>query len=338
MYIIIHSKKRNQDFKVLLKSYRIDHAIDIASDSFEFITGNNNYEISSIISAGDFLQFYINNVLAVEGNIDDVDIEYTVSSNDIRLTGRDIIATLLDNDANPNTYNKMGLNDYMAIALPPYGINFNSTDNNKFDKITVSPGDTEYSVIEGLCGQRNLIPLYDVTNKKLLCTKPISTTNASYTFSNDMAGCLRIKDCQITISNDIKNEVIVYGGDYETNKNIKGIYSDPKLTTTKKRSILNQSDIENIADASKKAKEEFYNVNKNALSVQITTRTLNPIFSNTCIRVYIKKISFDAYLLVDSVSYTKNDTEGALTKINLKLMPGISVSFGNNDIPTLPIL
>ena len=341
VHAVVRSFRLQQDFLLKLKSYRVEHAVEIAADAFEFVTSNYNYEVSNVISAGDFVRFFVGEELAMEGIIDDIDIEYTNDSNDIRLTGRDVMSRLLDNDANPNTYNKLGLSDYLAIVMKPYGIKYHSLDNTKFDKITVSPGENDYSVIERLCKERNLVPLYDVNSQTLWCTKPrAETTGIVYTFSNDydvFPTAFKIKDCQISISNDIRHEVIVYGGDYEENKNIKGSYKDPRLSVTKRR-ILNESSIETNSAAENRAKEEFYSLNKNALTIEISTITLKPVFVNMCARVYIKKIGFDGYLLIDSVRYTKSITAGSITNITLKLMPGQTVNFKNNVIPTLPVL
>lgn len=338
-YATVYSQKRGIWYRInTIKSYRIDQAIDVAADNFEIVLGNPNYSTSKLISSGDKLRFYINDILAMEGFIDDVDIEYTLGSNDIRLTGRDFMSVLLDNDANPATYNNIGLQDYIGKVLPQYGVNkWTSSNNTKFDKIVVSPGENEYSVIERLCQERNLIPIYIVEDQKFYCSNRISTTNESYYFSNDYSDTIKILDCQITISNDIKNEVIVYGGDYEKNKNLKGTYKDSYLKT-KKRRVINDGDIEKIADAEKRAKEEFYNINRNALTVQIKTNTKQVYHINKCARVTILKAGFSAYLLVDSVSYSKDVSNGSITNLTLKLMPGVGVSYEGNDIPILPKL
>jgi prophage tail gpP-like protein len=334
----IISNKTKVAYKINhIKSYKIETSIDIPADSFEIIIGNFNYEVSDCISAGDKIKFYIDGDLALEGYIDDIDLEYSMESNDIRITGRDEISTLLDNDAKSKTYNKIGLKDYLKKILPSYNIEYSCSSNSKFNKVTVSPGETEYNVIERLAKDRNLTPVYNIFESKLELVKPVSTKNCTYYFNNKSNYGIKMSDCQITISNDIKNEVIVYGGDYEKNKNIKGTYIDSNLKT-KKRRILNESDIEKSSDAKKRAKEEFYNINKNALTVQITTYTKKPIYINKSARVKIPKMEFDAYLLIDSVSYTKNNESGSITNITLKLMPGIKVSFKNNDIPLLPEL
>jgi prophage tail gpP-like protein len=338
-YIQITSAKNGNVYKInTLKDYNVDQSIDVPADAFEFIVGNNKYELSKIIAAGDKLNFYVGNKLAMEGFIDDVDFSYTLGDNDLRITGRDYMSILLDNDANPKTYNKLGLKSYLDKIMPLYKISKYSSDSNStFDKIAVTPGENEYSVIEKLASQRNLIAFFDPYDRIFKCTKLVSSTDVTYKFSNDLKDGIRIKDAVIGVSADIKNEIIVYGDNYDENKNIKGSYKDSSIKINKKR-IMNESDIESSKDAEKRAKEEFYNANKNALSVKIITNTKLPIFINRSALVQIDRVGLKCYLLVDSVSYTKNSNSGSITTINLKLMPGIKASYGSNQIPTLPKL
>jgi prophage tail gpP-like protein len=338
-YIKVESKKNGAIYKINnLKQYNIEQSIDIPADSFEFVIGNKGFEISKIVSAGDKLSYYIDNKLAMEGYIDDSDFAYTIGDNDIRLTGRDKMSTLLDNDANPTTFYKLGLYGYLQKIMPKYGITkYGSSSNESFDKITISPGENEFSIIERLAKQRNLITLFDPYDQTFKCTKIVSSTAQTYKFSNDVNNSIRIKEAIISVSADIKNEVIVYGDNYEKNKNIKGSYKDSRLNIRKRR-ILNESDIETSKDADKRAKEEFYNLNKDAFSIKIVTNTKLPIFINQVAYVQINKVGLKCHMVVDSVSYTRNENSGSLTTITLKLMPGISVNYGSNQIPTLPKL
>jgi prophage tail gpP-like protein len=332
----VYSKKTGNIYDIVyLKTFNIETSMDVPADAFEVVTGNPDYQVSDVISSGDKILFYINEELAIEGYIDDLDVEYTKDSNNIRITGRDELAILLDNDALPKTYNKLGLKDYMSKVLPGYGVKFDCDSNSAFKKITISAGENQYGIVERLAKERNLKPIYNIKEGRLDVKKPISTKDYTYYFSNTSPYGIKMLDCQITISNDITNEVIVYGG--SDKKQIKGSYIDNSLKT-RKRKILNESDIEKVSDAQKRAKEEFYNINKNALIVKISTPTKKPIYINKCARVKIDKINFDAYLLVDSVNYRKSIDSGSITDITLKLMPNIQVNFNYNDIPKLPEL
>lgn len=337
-FISVVSLKTGKTFKITaFKSYNVEQTIDIPADAFNFSLGNYNSEISDNISAGDKLFYVVNNTIALEGYIDDITPEYSKDSNDIKIIGRDKMSVILDNDATPKTYYNIGLNDYLAKVLPQYGItNYIVENNAKFKKIVVSPGENEYSIIERLAKERNLTVFYD-SKGVLQCTKLNSSTSQIYTFSNDLPDALRIKKADINISADVRNEVIVYGENKKGKSHIIGSYKDTNLKV-KKRKILNESDIDTKSDAENRAKIEFYNINKSAFSITITTRTKVPIFLNSIARVYIKRLGLDCKMLVDAVIYSKDAQRGSETTIVLKLIQGVKVSFKNNNIPILPKL
>lgn len=332
-YLDVYNLKSGNVYRIKeFKSYDIEQDIEIPGDYFEFVIGNENYEVSNLITAGDKIEFFIDGKKTLTGYIDDIDIAYSVTENDIRIVGRDLMAILLDNDAEPKTYNNMGLKDYMDKVLPKYGIkDYSSSSNKKFKKITISPGETEYAVIERLSKERSLQPLYNADGK-FTCTKLNSNKEHNYLFSNDDKDGIRIKNMAVTISSDIVNEVKVYGGDYEKNKNITGIYKDNNLKISKRR-IYNESDIESNNAANDRAKEEFYNINKNAFVVNIVTTTKQPININNIARIKVKKMGLNCLLLVTKVRYHKSIQSGTITNITCKLIQGVRVTYKNHNIP-----
>lgn len=337
-YILVHNLKSGYVYKITdLKQYNVEQDIDIPGDHFDFIIGNKNYTVSKLIGTGDKLEFFINGKKTLVGYIDDVYINYGLSENNVRIVGRDLMAILLDNDAEPKTYNNLGLKDYMDKVLPKYGIkNYSSSSNKKFSKIVIEPGESEYSVIERLSKERGLKPIY-MPDGVLRCTYLNINKSHNYLFSNTSKSGIKIKNMDITISSDIVNEVKVYGGDFEKNKNITGSYKDTRLKINKRR-ILNESDIENNNDAKTRAKEEFYNINKDAFIITITTTTKQPIKINNTARVTVNKIGLNCLMLVNKVVYEKSLSSGTITTITLKMIQGVRVNFRNNDIPLLPVL
>ena len=113
-YAIIINKKTNKKYKInLFKQYIIDQSVDIPADYFSFIVGNYNSEISNAISAGDEVNFYINNELVLNGLIDELDVILNTDTNDVEIIGRDKTSILLDNDAIPATLYNMDILTYL---------------------------------------------------------------------------------------------------------------------------------------------------------------------------------------------------------------------------------
>lgn len=330
----ITSVKTNYVYEVRnIKSYKIEQSIDIAADAFEIVFSNKDSQITNIIGAGDSVEIFVNNKSTMKGIIDDLDAKYNIESNDARITGRDPMSILLDNDATPKTYYNLGIKSYMDKILPKYNIkNYSSSSNKSFDKIVVSPGESEYTVLERLSKERGLTLYYD-SDGYLRCNNLRSDSSENYTFSNNIDKAIKILDATVSVSNDIRNEVVVYGGDSEESK-LKGSYKDSTLKT-KKRRVINESDVEKESDAIKRAKEEFYDINKKAFTISITTTTKQPIFINYVARIKINRLNLDVKMLIDSVSYTKS-TSGTITEIGFVLIQGVKTTWKNNDIPVLP--
>lgn len=343
VYLMVHSRRLNRKYKIsAFKSYRVEQSIDIPADGFSFSVSNINYEVSNVVSAGDYCWFVINGDIALKGYIDDIIIDYGSDGTYVTFNGRDRMATLLDNHAWAKTYTNMSLKTYLGKILKPMNIKWNSSSTTKFKKITIEQGESEYAVIERLAKDRNRVVYFD-SDEVLQVGYLASSREPTYTFSNTIPG-IKVTDVQVSISNDIRDKVVVYGektiktkGKKDKTAKIRGEYEDKKLKTFK-RKLVNDSAVETTKEAIQRAKEEFYEINKDAFIVNITMETSKVIKINRCARVYISEMGLNVHLLVDSVEYTEDDTNGAVTNITLKMMPGISVSYKNNDIPTLPKL
>lgn len=339
-YMKIKSKKTGKTFihrKII--SYKVEQSIEIPADAFEVLVENKENDIMNNISSGDTVSLYLNNKIILIGIIDNLNLSLNARIDSVTITGRDFMSSLLDNSATIKTYYKLTLKDYLTTALGRYNIPLGYIyPTSKFDKIVVDPGENEYQVIERLCDQKNLVPYYD-SNGKFQCSKIVSSKATKYHISNDYSTTIRYKDIDIDISNDIVNEVIIFSSGGEKKKNIKGSHKDSSLRTRKRR-IINEDDVKNSTDANNKAKQEFFNINKEAFSISVTIPNINGIVIpiNSVVRVTIKKISLDCYLYVDMIDYYHSMEVGNTIFLKLKLMPGIDVNYKNNDIPLLPKL
>lgn len=344
--------KRGNDGRTFIveavQSYKIEQAVDVPADAFNITVPNIDGAVSDAVSPGDFFNFYFGDKRVMRGIIDDFDLNLSNKTNDVTISGRDYMSLLLDNNAAPKTLYNLGLNDYLGKVMPEFNIPYSADNNEKFDKIVIDPGDTEYSVIEKLCDKRNLTPIFD-SDGKFKCTKITSSQDPRYHFSNDLPDTIKFTDITIKISNDIVNEVEIYAvnpnsdekdmsEEEKKKKNINGKYRDPNLITKKKK-VMNDSDVDKVEDANRMAKQEFFKVNKNAFTIDITTNNKDghviPI--NTTVRVSIKRFGLDCLLYVDSVDYSR-DTSSDKMSVSLKLIPGVRVQFKGKDIPTLPII
>lgn len=344
-YIIVHNKKSNKKYKVLLtKEYVVDQSINIPADFFSFLLPNIEGQITDKFSAGDEVHFYINDKLALNGIIDDFELTYDSKTNDININGRDKMSLLLDNDAMPDNLYRLNLKQYLEKKVAPYGFSKFEVDNSDIiDKLPITPGSNEFSIIESICKDKNIYPRYEADTLK--CTKLRSDTNADYFFSNEVYRFnnligIKFKKLKATVSSDIKNEIVVFGGHYSrgefTNKNnIKSVVKDETLKVNK-RKVINDDDLESNTQATNLAKKELNNYNRDAFTIELELTTTIPIFINKVAKISIPSIGLDAFMLVTKVQYIKNITSGSITNVTLKLIDGVKVDWRNHNIPLLP--
>jgi prophage tail gpP-like protein len=340
-YFLIKNIKSGKTFKINgFNSYSIDQTVDIPADFFNFNLSNKDAKISSKISAGDEVFFYVDDVLVLNGIIDDMDIIGDIASNSVDISGRDKSLMLLDNDASPTTYYNLNIEDYLKKITTQYGIDkFDIEDKDVFDKIVISAGQSEWGILDDLCKRKGLYPRYDVDT--LRCTSLRADTDVDYYFDNHLDGSIKYKNYRIRISSDVKNEITVYSGsykrgsDFSSSDTIKGTAKDDGLNI-KKRRVMNEQDLENTIEATAVAKQELKLANRKAFTIEMETHTSKPIFINKVAKVTIKDIGLECYMLVAKVQYINNLSVGSITKIELRLMDGISINWDNHSIPTIP--
>lgn len=320
-------------------SYLVDQSLDVAADGFTFSIGDPKHSVSSKISSGDELNFYIDNKLVLNGVIDNTEIIGNNTGSVIEISGRDKSSILLDNDAIPTTLYRLNLKQYLEQKLKKYGFSkFEVSDLSVIDKIVIDPGQTEWGIISDICKKKGLYPRYDLD--VLRCTKLRSDQLADYSFSNNFDYTIKIKNYRISVNSDVKNEVFVYSTDYGrnhkvTSRDIKGSAKDSSLKINK-RMVINDNEIESTSEANKLAKEEMKAVNKNAFTINIEVHTETPIYVNKIARIQIKEIDLDCLMLVNKAQYIKDRSGGSIVRIELKLIEGIAVKWGNHNIPLIP--
>jgi prophage tail gpP-like protein len=341
-YIMVNNAKSGKNYKIEhFNSYMVDQSLDVPADGFNFAINDPQYSVSSKISAGDELDFYVNEKKVLNGLVDTMDINSDPKNGTkISISGRDKISLLLDNDAFPKTLYRLNLKQYLDQTIKSYGFSkITVSDSTPFDKIQINVGESEFTVIQGLCQLKGIYPRYDVDS--FICTMLRADTNRDYLFSNDFTkDSIKIKSYQISISGDVKNEVLIYSATYGRShtvksRNVKASASDPSLHIHK-RIVLNEGNAENAQQAEDVAKKTLKDHNRGAFTITIDTHTDVPIFVNKIAHVVIKSIGLDCYMIVNKTTYTKDKQSGSVTKVELKLIEGVTTTWGNHNIPQVP--
>jgi prophage tail gpP-like protein len=341
-HIIIKNAKTSKEYIVKqFLSYVVDQSLDIPADAFNFTIGDPQYQVSSKISSGDEIFFYVNDELVLNGLIDTINIHGDSKNGTVvDVAGRDKTSILLDNDAFPKIMYRLNLKQYLDQVIKPYGFSKITVDNlTTFDKIQINVGESEWSVIADLCQKKGIYPRYDIDS--FICTKLRADTNKDYLFSNDiLKDAIKIKSYQINISADVKNEVLIYSATYGRSHKVKSrnIKASAKDTTLKikKKTILNDNEAESAEQAFEVAKKTLKDANRGAFQIDLELHTDAPIYVNKIAHIVIKSIELDCYMIVNKTTYSVDKQNGSVTKVELKLIEGVQVNWGNHNIPLIP--
>ncbi len=111
--------------------------------------------------------------VAVVGWVDEVNIEYGRDGHSVRLTGRSQAGDLVDCDCIPPwEYLNLTLTAAVARLIAPYNMTVTAEVDvgEPFERVTINPGESVWTVIERLCRLRAVLCITD-TGSRLLLTR-----------------------------------------------------------------------------------------------------------------------------------------------------------------------
>lgn len=306
------------------KEYRVDIDLETDTDGFDFVFQNPHGYYTSLFSRFDPVDIYINGHPCVTGRIDSVEYEWDDTDSFIHITGRDIAAVLVDNDALPCT--KMNVNPiaYINEKCAEYGIKKvkSTVDMSVVDKLIIGTGETEISVMNNMIvdNQKRMWLIYD----QLFIGEWSTDGEVDYYFSRGMPreySGIPIKTLKLLEDGTpMHSEVIIYGSsDNGSNKVIGTAKNDYMINKgIKKRSVQrsynNDSSSKYASNALKKIRDSF---NDNII-LEITIKTGKQIIMpNTIARVADSVTKINSTFFIKSVSYSKSSTRGSITKIQM---------------------
>lgn len=127
--------------------YEVDLDLDMDADQFTMVIENPYGIYTGIINKFDDVELYINNIPLLAGSIDECEYIWDANSNQIKITGRDILGVLIDNDALPGTKYNIDIKKYLADKCNEYGIKYHKISGASIcKKLIIGSSESELSV------------------------------------------------------------------------------------------------------------------------------------------------------------------------------------------------
>lgn len=326
MYVVVGSKIHKKTYEInRMSEYDVETSLDIPADYFNIVIENpiddRGYGINAdIFNPNDTFKISERYGVILNGVADDVDEFWDEDGSKIEIVGRDKSMLLLENDAEPRTYNKLKLSAYINKIAGPYG--FKARVNSKYDKvlnkIVVEVGDSEWDTIFRETKKLDMW-LWCEPDGTLVADKLNYSEKPSYKFSNDLSiDAIRMKKfSKKKRGADIKNEVWVRG---HSNKAFTTKYKDNDLTSKgyRRRMIIEDGEAKNISKGQEIAKRHVQERKRGSFEVELTIHGKHEVKTNKTAYLKDKVTKTEGTFFIVGVRDKKNDNIGHEKIIRLR--------------------
>lgn len=326
MYVVVGSGIHKKTYEInKMSEYDVETSLDIPADHFNIIIENSidtkGYGVNAdIFNPNDTFRISEHYGVILNGVADDVDEFWDEDGSKIEIVGRDKSMLLLENDAEPRTYNKLKLSAYINKIAGPYG--FKARVNSKYDKvinkIVVEVGDSQWDTIFRETKKLDMW-LWCEPDGTLVADKLNYSEKPSYKFSNDLSiDAIRMKKfSKKKRGADIKNEVWVRG---HGNKAFTAKYKDNDLTSKgyRRRMIIEDGEAKNISKGQEIAKRHVQERKRGSFEVELTIHGKHEVKTNKTAYLKDKVTKIDGVFFIVGVRDKKNDNIGHEKIIRLR--------------------
>lgn len=321
MLLIVYSSRLGNKYEChRFREYNIDLDLETDSDAFDFVFKNANGVYTSLFSKFDIVEIYLNDNPIMTGRVDRVTYVWDNSDSYIRVTGRDLVASLIDNDALPTTLQNINPVSYIHERCLIYGIPYVSIAQMPIiDERVIGVSESEMSIITDIADENgNKVWLdYNTLNvgKWAMDSQPMYTFTCGVPIDKM---CIPILSFQLEDDgSDVYSESIVYGSDSDGNNKVLGTSKNQWMDASGIHRRNTKSANNNESDTYTARAEDsvrFGFDNSNRLEISVKTRS-ERIIPNTTAWVIDTITQTNAIFFIKKVTYTKNSSNGSITKI-----------------------
>lgn len=325
LLVIVYSSRLGGRYEChRFREYNIDIDMETDADTFDFVFKNYYGGYNSLFSKNDVVEIYLNDIGILAGRVDRVEYHFDSSDSYIRVSGRDLAAALVDNDATPKDLQNVKPQDYIRSKCAEYGIpNSDVAYISPLSKFSIGVGSSEISVMADMIEESNLKMWLDY--RTFHVGKWNDGAQPSYIFTSHVPiDKMMIPILSLDITEDGTeqySESIVYGTTDDGDNKIVGTYKNNYMINAgiKKRTTIsasNNSDTDKyIARAEDDIRYGFDNSHE--VSVTIVTKKDFLIQVNKVALLIDGQTNTCATFFIKAVNYSKSLSEGSITKVTM---------------------
>ena len=246
------------------QSYDIDSDFLIPADGFDFDIGLPHGQTELPDLSGESCEVVINGEVVLTGIIDSQRHNKSKGSRDLRLSGRDLAALLVDCSAPQLNVQSMTVLDAAKKLAAPWpqikAVVLKAEDNPKLDKIDIEPGETVWQALTHIANSVGLHPWFEpggtlVVGGADYSSAPVATLCWS---RNDRRRNIERLSIEWNTENRYSEVTFLaqsHGRQGDSAKHdLKWVYHDPDMSLHKPKTVV-VSDADNLAALQKQAKK-----------------------------------------------------------------------------------
>lgn len=318
---IIKSSIDGRTFEIdRFTEFNVDLDLDMDADQFIMTFGNPDGMYTGVINKLDKIQLEINGEGIFSGSIDECEYSWDSSSNEIKIVGRDISSSLIDNDALPGTKYNIDIKKYMAEKCSEYGIpKYRALGADICKKLIIGSSETELSVMYNIITESNMKiwTEFDTLVQGNWDTK----ADPVYKFARGKNDAIPIKSLKLRDSAaNMRSEYRLYGSMSDGTEKVVGVAKNDFLVSKgiKKRKTMRTSNNDSASKYASSALRHIQEDFQNDILLTITVPLVKAILPNRVAHIYDEITGLDATFFIKNVTYNK-DSNGS--NITIKMIP-----------------
>lgn len=307
--------------------YSIDIDLETDADAFSFTILNPNGVNTGLFSKFDKVTIEINKTPIMLGRIDSVTYSWDDDGCTIDIDGRDLMASLVDNDAIPGTKKNIKPKTYIKDRCDRYGIN--SKINSSMDtveQLIIGAGESEISIINSIVAEsrKKTWFLYDT----LYAGDWNDDAEPKYLFTRGIKNRPGIPIKRLKLvedGTDMKSEVRIYGSNNNGAEKVVGVATNEYMVDRgiKKRMVKRAQNNSSTSKYKSNALHDVRDSFRDNIELEIEIKTGHGgklIMPNRTAQVIDAMTKINAVFFIVGVNYSKSIGSGSTTKITM--IPG----------------
>lgn len=307
-------------------SYDIDSDLQTPADDFNLTLGLPEGVTPPEVAAGEAVEVRVGGDTVLSGRIDAVSRQVAKGRNTLAINGRDGAAVLLDCSAPVINAQDMGLGDIVAQIVKPLGITKIRIDTAapaKTSKVQIEPGMSAWQALQEYAEANGVWPWFEPDGTLVVggpdySAEPVADLIMRSNGDNNNILEIDAKNSMAKRYSDIT----VLGQNHSGRHNIKGVAKDAAVKTHRPLIVV-EADVDNAAEAERKAKKKLADSRLDGLTITVTVRghrTSDGLLwtPGQRIRLLCEPLGLDGVYFLMARNLSASRTQAAQTKLTLK--------------------